>query len=76
MAVNNPYIWGTGRRKTATARVRIKPGTGKLVINDRGLILFRPVTVDMWGGNVALGGGSAGGFMAFWDIMFGGGVTF
>lgn len=35
MAVNNPYIWGTGRRKTATARVRIKPGTGKLVINGR-----------------------------------------
>ncbi len=35
MAVNNPYIWGTGRRKTATARVRIKPGTGKLTINGR-----------------------------------------
>lgn len=35
MAVNNPYIWGTGRRKTATARVRIKPGTGKLLINGR-----------------------------------------
>ncbi|MBL8755796.1 MAG: 30S ribosomal protein S9 [Planctomycetes bacterium] len=35
MAVNNPYVWGTGRRKTATARVRIKPGTGKLTINGR-----------------------------------------
>lgn len=35
MAVNNPYIWGTGRRKTATARVRIKPGTGKFLINGR-----------------------------------------
>jgi small subunit ribosomal protein S9 len=35
VAVNNPYIWGTGRRKTATARVRIKPGTGKLTINGR-----------------------------------------
>jgi small subunit ribosomal protein S9 len=35
VAVNNPYIWGTGRRKTSTARVRIKPGTGKLVINGR-----------------------------------------
>ncbi|MFY9341748.1 MAG: 30S ribosomal protein S9 [Planctomycetota bacterium] len=33
--MNNPYIWGTGRRKTATARVRIKPGTGKLLINGR-----------------------------------------
>ena len=35
MAVNNPYIWGTGRRKTAAARVRIKPGTGKFLINGR-----------------------------------------
>ncbi len=33
MAVNNPYIWGTGRRKSATARVRIKAGSGKIIIN-------------------------------------------
>ncbi|HCI29257.1 MAG TPA: 30S ribosomal protein S9 [Fervidobacterium sp.] len=25
---------GTGRRKTATARVYLKPGTGKIMIND------------------------------------------
>ena len=35
MAVNNPYIWGTGRRKTSTARIRIKPGTGKFLVNGR-----------------------------------------
>lgn len=35
MAVINPYIWGTGRRKTSTARVRIKPGTGKFLINGK-----------------------------------------
>jgi small subunit ribosomal protein S9 len=29
------YWWGTGRRKTSTARARIKPGTGKFLINDR-----------------------------------------
>ncbi|MHC4845743.1 MAG: 30S ribosomal protein S9 [Planctomycetota bacterium] len=29
------YIWGTGRRKTAVARVRIKPGSGLIVINGR-----------------------------------------
>jgi len=33
--VKNPYIWGTGRRKTAVARVRIRPGDGKFVINKR-----------------------------------------
>jgi small subunit ribosomal protein S9 len=26
---------GTGRRKTAVARVRIRPGSGKITINDR-----------------------------------------
>ncbi len=29
------YIWGTGRRKSAVARVRIRPGSGKILINDR-----------------------------------------
>lgn len=28
---------GTGRRKTATARVRLVPGTGKITINSRDL---------------------------------------
>ena len=27
--------YGTGRRKTATARVRMKPGTGRITINER-----------------------------------------
>ena len=31
------YYWGTGRRKSSVARVRIKPGDGKLVINKRDL---------------------------------------
>ncbi len=29
------YIWGTGRRKTAIARVRIRSGSGKVIINKR-----------------------------------------
>ena len=31
------YWWGTGRRKSAVARVRIKAGDGKLLVNKRGL---------------------------------------
>lgn len=31
------FHWGTGRRKTSVARVRIKPGSGKILINDREL---------------------------------------
>ena len=29
------FIWGTGRRKTGIARVRIKPGTGKFLVNSK-----------------------------------------
>ncbi len=29
------YFWGTGRRKAAVARVRIKPGEGKFEINKK-----------------------------------------
>ena len=29
------YIWGTGRRKSSIARVRIRPGSGKILINKR-----------------------------------------
>ena len=31
------YWWGTGRRKSSVARVRIKPGDGKLIINKKQL---------------------------------------
>ena len=30
-----PYFYGTGRRKSSVARVRIYQGTGKITINDR-----------------------------------------
>lgn len=29
------YYWGTGRRKSSVARVRIRPGDGQFVINKR-----------------------------------------
>jgi small subunit ribosomal protein S9 len=29
------YYYGTGRRKTATARVFLKTGSGKIVVNDK-----------------------------------------
>jgi len=35
----NP-IWGTGRRKTAVARVRLIPGEGKIVVNEREVDAF------------------------------------
>ena len=37
MATTNKNFYGTGRRKTSTARVFLKPGKGNIVINDRTL---------------------------------------
>jgi len=32
---DNNYFWGTGRRKNALARVRVRSGNGEIKINDR-----------------------------------------
>ena len=32
---SKPYFYGTGRRKSSVARVRVIPGTGKITINKR-----------------------------------------
>jgi small subunit ribosomal protein S9 len=34
------YIYGTGRRKTAVARVRLLPGDGSIVVNGKGIDEF------------------------------------
>jgi small subunit ribosomal protein S9 len=39
MAVNDAH-YGTGRRKTATARVYLRPGTGQITVNNRPLDTF------------------------------------
>ena len=35
-----PNHYGTGRRKTATARVYLKPGSGRITVNERPLDEF------------------------------------
>jgi small subunit ribosomal protein S9 len=32
--------WGTGRRKTSVARVRVKPGSGKVQVNKRDIEVY------------------------------------
>ena len=70
------FIWGTGRRKSAVARVRVAPGSGKVTINGRELneyftserdrkALFGPFEVTNTGGKMdiivnATGGGPTG----------------
>lgn len=38
MATTDRYFYGTGRRKTAVARVRLSPGTGEILVNGRGYL--------------------------------------
>jgi len=40
------FYWGTGRRKTAVARVRVKSGTGKYLINGKEVDTYFTETRD------------------------------
>lgn len=70
------FIWGVGRRKTSTARVRIAPGAGKVRVNGRELndyfpnerdrkAIFGPLEATQYGGKIDVhitsdGGGVSG----------------
>src|SRR5438876_6791287 len=75
-AEKKTFTWGVGRRKSAVARVRIAPGSGKIEVNGRTLndyftserdrkSIFGPLEVTNTGGKMdvyvnADGGGLAG----------------
>ncbi len=40
------YTWGTGRRKTAVARVRIREGSGKFMVNGLECNTYFPLEVQ------------------------------
>jgi small subunit ribosomal protein S9 len=40
------YTWGTGRRKTAVARVRIREGTGQFIVNGLNSNDYFPLVVQ------------------------------
>jgi small subunit ribosomal protein S9 len=40
--MTKPLIQSTGRRKRAVARVRVRPGTGKIVVNQREVAEYFP----------------------------------
>ncbi|GAC1344870.1 MAG: 30S ribosomal protein S9 [Myxococcales bacterium] len=76
MATKELLVYATGRRKQSIARVRMKPGTGEFVVNDRTLdqyfgratskmILKQPLDVVEQSGKVDIsinvcGGGLSG----------------
>lgn len=66
------FVWGTGRRKSSVARVRVTPGSGKIEINGRTLndyftnerdrkSIFGPLEVTNTGGKLDIFVGTKGG---------------
>lgn len=45
-AISNTFTWGTGRRKSSVARVRIKEGKGAYFINERPVNEYFLTTFD------------------------------
>ena len=73
--VTNPWTWGLGRRKSAIARVRIKPGTGGFVVNGKPMEEFFPVLQHQRSAKAPLGATESDGN---WDVycnVKGGGIT-
>ncbi len=65
LAPGKQFIWGTGRRKTAVARVRIRPGTGKFIVNKREATAYFTHERDR---QVILGPLEAAKMLKSWDI--------
>ncbi|MDR4498844.1 MAG: 30S ribosomal protein S9 [Candidatus Scalindua sp.] len=42
MIDNTGFCWGTGRRKTSVARVRVRKGSGTIVVNKKDVDEFFP----------------------------------
>jgi small subunit ribosomal protein S9 len=69
------FIWGTGRRKSSVARIRIRPGSGELKINDKNVEEYFKLEKDrnaVKAPLTAIGGGK--GFDIFVTVK-GGGTT-
>src|SRR5215218_5464247 len=69
------YVWGVGRRKSAVARVRIAPGTGKIEINGRTLNEYLTAERDRKSIFGPLEVTNTGGKMDIWVNADGGGPT-
>jgi small subunit ribosomal protein S9 len=69
------YVWGVGRRKSAVARVRVAPGTGKIEVNGRTLNEYFTAEQDRKSIFGPLEVTNTGGKMDIWARCNGGGHT-
>jgi small subunit ribosomal protein S9 len=74
-SVVNPYHWGTGRRKAAVARVRIRPGEGKFIVNKKELNEYFRLAKDQSAARKPLDVTDTGKTMDVYVNVCGGGTT-
>ena len=72
---NDPYVWGTGRRKTSVARVRIKAGTGQFIVNGKPVDEFFTTPEGRKAAKQPLSATEAGARYDIWVTVCGGGIT-
>ena len=71
----DPYTWGTGRRKTSVARVRIKQGSGQFTVNGRPVEEFFTTRDTRLAAQRALVATESTKSFDVWVNVFGGGIT-
>lgn len=69
------YIWGTGRRKTSVARVRIRPGSGNVVVNGRPFDVYFPIEQHRKDIVAPLDAANVSNRYDIWANIDGGGIT-
>lgn len=69
------YFWGTGRRKTSVARVRIKPGSGQMLVNGKPFDSFFTIDQHRLDVEGPLRATEAAGKWDVWANIRGGGIT-
>jgi small subunit ribosomal protein S9 len=69
------YCWGTGRRKSSVARVRIRDGKGKIQVNGKEVDNFFPTIQDQTAALAPLVATGAGDRFDVWVNVRGGGTT-
>ena len=69
------FWWGTGRRKTSVARVRLQPGEGKFEINGRPMTQFFTEPQHQADASAGIRAGQLEGKIDVYVSVEGGGIT-
>ncbi len=72
---SDPFTWGTGRRKTSVARVRIKSGAGQFHVNGKAVDAFFTTSDTLHAARRALAVTESASTYDVWVNVSGGGIT-